>query len=118
MSQRIIQNLDTESYEDLRKVYKRCFSLNYLGKDISNKLLLISLVGRLTYILKLKKPDWTHWKTLYTINKNLLPDNILKGICIVCEDFAYGCEEFPVNNIPDKEIPAKIKELLNNYMPF
>ena len=36
----------------------------------------------------------------------------------MCEDFAYGCKEFPTFGIKDKDIPLKIKEILKTYLPF
>lgn len=42
-----------DSYEELRWLYNREFSLGFLGKDINNKFALISLLGYL--VMKLKE---------------------------------------------------------------
>ena len=47
-----------------------------------------------------------------------LPEEFLKGLAIVCEDFSYGCTEFPTFGISQKELIPKAKEILNTYMPF
>jgi hypothetical protein len=110
--------ITTPPYETMQRLYNTYFSLKYLGKDINSKFALISLVCYITEKLKEKKPDWTHWKTLYSINKGSVPEDFLKGLAVICSDFAYGCTSFPTFGIEDKKIPAKIKELLDSYLPF
>lgn len=108
-------------YNELKRIYNDHFTLDYFGTDISNKFALISLTSYLVYKLKSKKPDVTCWSILYQINTqgNLgIPDDVLKGLSIICEDFSYGCTDFPTFGLEDKSIPNKIKELLSNYMPF
>lgn len=109
--------MDVNKYENLKQLYTE-FSLGNLGTDINNKFALISLVCYITYNKKLKDPTWSCWSTLYKINQGAIPDNILIGWSIVCEDFLYGCSEFPTFGLQLKEIPKKIKELLLMYCPF
>ena len=50
---------------------------------------------------------------------NSIESNIfIYTLAIICSDFAYGCTSFPTFGIPDKNIPAKIKELLDKHVPF
>ena len=93
--------ITTPPYEEMQKIYNKYFSLNFLGNSISNKFALISLTCYLTYKLKAKKPE-----------------DLLKGLAVICSDFAYGCTEFLTFGIEDKKIPEKIKELLDSWIPF
>lgn len=113
--------ITTPPYEEMQRIYKQYFSLSFLGNDISNKFALISLTCHITEKLKAKKPDVTHWSVLYKINNtgsSHVPEDFLKGLAVLCSDFGYGCTEFPTFGIEDKKIPAKIKELLDSWIPF
>lgn len=113
--------ITTPPYEEMQRIYNSYFSLKFLGEDISNKFALISLTCYITEKLKEKKPDITHWSVLYKINKtggNSVPEDLLKGLAVLCSDFGYGCSKFPTFELKDKEIPSKIKELLNSWVPF
>lgn len=105
-------------YEDMQRIYNQWFSLGYLNVDINNKFALISLIGYITYKLKLKKPDITSYRVIRQIIKDDLSEDYIKRLSIIVDDFSYGCKEFPTFGIEDKKIPIKIKELLNSYMPF
>jgi hypothetical protein len=109
------------SYEELQQIFNRYFSLKFLSTNITDKLALISLTCYLVYRLKEKKPDVTHWSLLYKINNdnNLsIPEDYLKGLAVICNDFSYGCKEFSTFGLTIKEIPKKIAELLNCCLPF
>lgn len=110
--------ITTPPYEKMQEIYNNYFSLGFLGKDISEKFALISLTNYLVSKLKAKKPDVTPWSVLYKINNGTISEDKLKGLSVVCSDFAYGCSEFPIFGIKDKEIPKKIKELLDKSLPF
>lgn len=105
-------------YEELQDIYSRYFSLGFLGSDVNKKFALISLVCYITEKIKKQKPDWTHWKTLYGINKGAVPEDFLKSLAVMCSDFAYGCTSFPTFGITDKDIPNKIRGLLKEHLPF
>lgn len=109
--------MDINKYNELKNHYTN-YSLSHLGADISNKFALISLVCFITYNKKSKDPTWSCWTTLFKINQNKVPEDILIGWSIVCEDFLYGCTEFPTFGLEVKDIPKKIKELLLLYTPF
>lgn len=110
--------INTPPYEEMQRIYSKYFSLGFLGNNISNKFALISLTCYLVEKLKTKKPDVTHWTVLYKISNGSVPEDLLKGLSVICSDFAYGCTEFPTFDLKDKDIPAKIKELLNMNNPF
>lgn len=108
-------------YEKMQEMYRDNFSLFFLGNDISNKFALISLVCYITNKLKKKKPDITHWTVLYKINSTInkpVPEDWLKRLAVICSDFGYGCKEFPTFGLDDKQIPSKIKELIDEWLPF
>ncbi len=110
--------IETPPYEEMQRIYNRYFSLGYLKIDINAKFALISLVGYLVFKLKQKKPDVTSYQILKKINGNTLPEDFIKGLSVVIDDFSYECKEFPTFGIEDKKIPSKIKELLHSYLPF
>jgi hypothetical protein len=105
-------------YTELQHIYNEYFSLGYLNTDITSKFALISLTGYLVYRIKQKKPDITSYVILKKIIGDELPEDFIKGVAVVVDDFSYGCKEFPTFNIEDKKIPAKIKEILSSYVPF
>lgn len=109
------------SYEEMQTLYSKYFSLDFLGSDINNKFALISLTCYLTSKLKVKKPDVTHLSILCAINNKgttHVPEDYIKRLAVVCSDFAYGCTQFPTFGIDDKDIPAKIKEIMSSRLPF
>ncbi len=106
-------------YKQLQDLYGRYFSLRYLGQDINTKFALISLVSYMTYKLKQKRPDVTHYQVLMNITKDApLPDDFIKGLAVVCEDFSYGVKEFPTFNIKPENMVKTVKEILLNFLPF
>ena len=111
-------------YNDLRRLYSENFSLGYINADgkrssIENRFVLISLINYVYYKTKLKHPDVTHYEIIMKLSKNLgLPDEFLKGLSIVCEDFSYGCSEFPNFGLKGKEILQEIIAIFKCYMPF
>lgn len=110
--------LRTPPYEEMQKMYYDNFSLGHLNTDINSKFALISLICYLTKKLKEKKPDVTYYQVVYKLANGLIPDDNIKGLAVVCSDFAYGCSEFPTFGIEDKNIPIKVKEILSNWVPF
>lgn len=108
----------TPPYQDMQRLYNRYYSLGNLETDINTKFALISLIGYLTFKLRQKKPDVTAYKVIRKIVGDSLPEDFIKGVAIVVEDFSYNCESFPTFGIKDTEIPFKIKEILLNYVPF
>lgn len=107
-------------YDELRRIYSENFSLHYLNSnDISKKFALISLICYVTYKTQLKKPDVTHYQIIMKVSQNLgLPEDFIKGLAIVCEDFSYGCTEFPTFGLEGKDILKQIIEILKSFVPF
>lgn len=110
--------IETPPYAEMQRIYSRYFSLGFLNKDINTKFALISLIGYLTDKVKSKRPDTTHYQIIRKIVGNDVEEDFVKGLAIVCSDFAYGCKSFPTFGIEDKSIPAKIKEILSDRLPF
>lgn len=106
------------SYKDLESFYNKHFSLGHLNTDINTKFALISLICYITEKLKKKVPDVTYYQIIYKLSKGIIPEENVKSLAIMCNDFAYGCSEFPTFNIPDKEIPSKIREIMSSWTPF
>ncbi len=110
--------INTPPYEEMQRLYSQYFSLGHINSDINTKFALISLVCYLTEKLKEKKPDVTHYQVLRKLSEGVVPEDTIKGLAVICSDFAYGCKEFPTFGIDDKNIPAKVKEILLKWLPF
>lgn len=111
--------MDGPSYKEMATYYKQYFSLGHLEKDISKKFALISLICYVTEELKKKKPDVTYYQTIYKLASGMgLPGTFIKALAIICEDFSYGCTEFPTFEIKPNEMVKTIKNLLGSYTPF
>ena len=114
------------NFNELRRFYSEHFSLGYLNlpdskehSSFERKLILISLICYVVEKNKPKNPDLTPDALLYKLNSTLdLPDDFLKGLAIVCEDFAYHCHEFPTFGLEGKKILEEIISILKTYMPF
>ena len=112
------------SFKELKKLYTDNFSLGYLNIPEANghssferKLILISLMCYVVEKNKPKNPDLTAYALLYKLNTNL-PDDFLKGLAIICEDFSYQCHDFPTFGLKGQDILKEIRQILNTYVPF
>lgn len=114
------------TFKELRKFYSDNFSLGNLNlseKDkhsvFERKLILISLICYVVEKNKPKNPDFSPYMLLYKLNEKLgLPDDFLKGLAIVCEDFSYNCHDFPTFGWEGKKILEEIISMLKTYLPF
>lgn len=114
------------NFNELKKFYSEHYSLGYLNlpsteehSSFERKLILVSLINYITYKSKLKNPDTTHYEIIVKLNKNLnLPDDFIKGLAIVCEDFGYSCTEFPTFGLKGQDIVKEVVNILKSYMPF
>lgn len=114
-----LEILNSKPYKDLLKCYQENFSLGYFNTDIKNKFALISLLCYVTYKAKQKKPDVTHYEIIMQLTKNQsLPDTMVKRLAVICDDFSYGCTEFPTFELKGNDILKTIKDILNTYVPF
>lgn len=111
-------DLNSVSYDELKRFYSKYFSLGNINVDINTKFALISFICYLTLKIRDKKPNITCYQVIRKIVGDSFPDNYVIGLTIICEDFSYGCTEFPTFGLKDKEIPGKIKEILLNWLPF
>lgn len=111
---------DTDlSRRELKDFYSLYYSLGYLNTDINTKFGLIAMICHVTQKIQEKKPYITLEQVIDKLTKDLdLPERFIVGLGIVCEDFMYGCKEFPTFGIKDKDMPAKIRSILNTYLPF
>jgi hypothetical protein len=105
-------------FEELQEIYRQNFSLKYLDTDFTTKAALVGLIDYLVEQLKAKKPDITYYQVIRKLSDVSIPEEFIKGLAIVCEDWAYGCREFPNFGLETKDIPNKIKEILKSYIPF
>ena len=108
------------TYEEMKDIYNENFSLGYLNVDVNNKFAVIALTCHLTMKAKQQKPDITPYKILMQITaKDPLPEKFIKGLAIMCEDFMYGCTEFPTVGIKTPaEMAKQIGKILHEYIPF
>ena len=123
----ILIKLKDMNFEELRRFYSENYSLGYLNLSESDghsvferKLILISLICYLYDKNKSKNPDLTYYSLIYKLSKNLgLSDDFIKGLAIVCEDFAYGNKgNFPTFGLEGKKILEEIISILKTWMPF
>lgn len=111
-------------FDELKKFYSEHFSLGYINasnnrSNIENRMVLISLIDYVTYKAKLKNPDVTHYQIIMKLSQGLgLSDDFIKGLAIVCEDFAYSCKDFPTFGLEGKNILKEIVTILKSYLPF
>lgn len=82
-------------------------------------MVLISLICYVVHKNKPKDPDFTPYSLLYKLNAKLhLPDDFIKGLSIVCEDFSYQCDSFPTFGLEGKKILEEIISILKCWIPF
>ena len=111
-------------FNDLKQFYSDNYSLGYINagngrSNIENRFVLISLINYVHYKTKLKNPDITHYEVIMKLNKNAyLPEDFIRGLAIVCEDFAYGSTDFPTFGFKGKDILKEIDAILKCYLPF
>ena len=114
------------NFNELKRFYSEHYSLGYLNlpatkehSSFERKLILISLINHITYKTKLKNPSITHYEVIMKLSKNLgLPDNFIKGLAIVCEDFSYQCTDFPTFGLKGQDIIKEVISILKSYIPF
>jgi len=111
------------TYDQKRDLYIKSFSFGSIGKNVNDKLILISLLS-VTYMkMKVNKPDITVLDILKSITKQA-PDNssfyqLLEALSIVVEDYSYGCTEADTCGLhTSQEIIEKIKRILESWIPF
>lgn len=107
------------TYQELREFYATHFSLGNINEDISKKFALISLICYITYESKKTKPDVDVYRVITKVSDGMhLPEDFIKGLSVICEDFMYGCTKFPTFGLKNNEIVKQIRLILDSYMPF
>lgn len=108
-------------YQELKDLYHKKFSLCFLGKDITNKIGLISLI---CYLTEKTKKDYPNIKVTYekVIDKLTKDTNLTSyqkvALTFICEDFSYGCDNFPLFGVKEDDVIDKIKDILKESCPF
>lgn len=112
------------TYEGRKELYTKTFSFgNFLTRNVNDKLILISLLS-LTYIkMKEKTPSITVIDILKSITKQKADNsgfyNMLESLAIIVEDYCYDCTAADSCGLKtSSEIINKIKEILNQWIPF
>ena len=112
------------NFNELKRFYSEHFSLGYIDSGhnrsaIEERFVLISLICYITYKSKLKNPDITHYEIIMKLSKNLgLPNEFIKGLAIVCEDFSYDCTDFPTFGLKGQDVIKEAVSILKSYIPF
>lgn len=106
------------NYDKLKAVYNKYFSLNYLGKDLGDKLALIAIICYLTNKLKQKNSEISCYQVISKIAGTTSDNGFLEALAVVCEDFMYGCDTFPDFGVSAQEMPKTAKKLIGRYIPF
>lgn len=103
----------------MKAIYSQYFSTGYLAEDINMKFALISLIGYMVYTMRQKRPDVSYYEVCKKLMDGLgFNESEIKGLAILVEDFSYGCKNFPTFDVQPRDMPKKVKEILQNYMPF
>ena len=112
------------NYEQTRALYSKYFSLGNLNISLEKKLALIAMICFITNNINKSKDTLnkvTCYQVICKIGKDF-PDEIhldfFKALGAICEDFMYGCTEFPNFGIDPKAMPKEVLKLLNSWMPF
>lgn len=116
-----MNELEKVSFEELCRLYNKYFSLGYLGADGNEKLACISLVCVITKTIQEKGKNVNCYDILLNICKDysdFQKNTVLKALGAVCQDFLYGCKVFPDFGLEPKQMPKKVRELLENRLPF
>ena len=117
-------DLSNSTYEEVRKVFTKYFTLGYLNTSLESKLALIAMICFITNKLNTKKDPLnrvTCYQVICKIGKDF-PDevhqNFFKSLGAICDDLSYGCKEFPNFGIEPKSMPKEILKLLQTWLPF
>lgn len=113
--------LNHPNYNELKDIYYRYFSLRGIAGEIDNKFALISLIGFLTHQARMKTPDATCYQVIrkVTDGKLNLPDELINGLAIVCEDFMAGSTKYNACGCKSaKEMIDQINVILEKWLPF
>lgn len=108
------------TYEEKKKLYSQHFSLGNLTTDITNKFALVALICFITNEKNKQSPGTTCYSIIESLTReSKLPEDYKETLAIICEDYMFMCTTFPTFGIKSaKEMVAKIKSILNDWLPF
>lgn len=113
--------LENTNFDTISKIYKKWFSLCFMGNDLSDKLACLGLICYVTNTVRQKGKKVTCYEIILNIGKDypdIIKNSIFKVLGAVCEDLMYGCTMFPDFGIAPKNMLEQIKKLLDKYVPF
>ena len=116
-----MSQLINSSFDEIKKSYSEQYTLGYIGHDMTDKLACVALTCYITNELRKKDSKTTCYDVLLKVGKDLTDtykNTFLKVLGAVCEDFMYGCKDFPSFGISPKEMPKRLKLILDNVLPF
>lgn len=111
------------SYDEMKQYYDQYFGVSWLNIDIEERLAVIGLICNITEKARMKSPNATCYQIIMKIMKDSkMPENFqrfAKGLSIMCEDAMRNVSKFSDFGLKsNKEIIAKIKSILETYLPF
>lgn len=115
-------DLSKFDYTKVKSLYSKYFSTCFLNINLEHKLALIAMICYVTNALNKKRNKSINcYQVICKIGKDL-PDHIhqdfFKVLGAICDDFMYGCTEFPTFGIDPKVMPKEIESMLKNWIPF
>lgn len=121
----LAQELSELSFEEKSRLYTVVYGFGSIAStNITDKLVLISLIGLSSYKLKEKNPEMTTLDFLIAITKSTKKKdeqfhNFLENLAILVDDLSYATKEFDTCGMKSSaEIINKIKEILETWLPF
>ena len=112
------------SYEKTRAIFTKYFSTGNLNTNLEGKLALIAMICYITNSINKNKDEVNKvscYQVICKIGKDF-PDEVhfdfFKALGAICDDFMYGCSEFPTFGIDPKAMPKEVLKLLNTWLPF
>lgn len=119
-----VETFKSLEYREKFNVYQRVFSLGKFQSDnFNDKLILISLIALTTNKMREKDPSITPLKILMQITNQVHDDSafyqFLEALSLLVDDLMYGVNKFDSCGLTtSQEIINKIKEILNQWLPF
>lgn len=121
----LAQELRELSFEEKSRLYTVVYGFGSIASvNITDKLVLISLVGLSSTKLKEKNPGMTTLDFLVAVTKSTKKKDeqfhsFLENLAILVDDLSYATEEFDACGMKNStEIINKIKEILETWLPF
>lgn len=120
----LAQEIQELTQEEKSRLYTVVFGFGSIAStDITDKLVLISLVGLSSSKLKEKNPNFTTLEFLLKITNTEKTEehfyNFLSNLAILVDDLGYATKNYDACGLKSStEIINKIKEILQTWLPF